>query len=260
MTQISPKSGSPNNKNGRVSSSKSMPVDAPTSATHYSPPSGLLPYPETTAIKLSRSQIQPSPQTPTSLLQLLQGRWWQLTSLRSKATALAIVIGTVPVLLTGVTAYNFANQAVTEQISAAKLQRATGIEDKVKRFMRERYGDIKILSHRDFLATPGVRDKLPLAAKEKHLNDLIENYKVYDVITVMDLNGNVILQTKGDPIPNQLDREYFQTVLKTDQPYISNAVLPQVSNNPERPAINLAAPVKDSVTGKTIAIVRARLP
>ena len=260
MTQLSPKSDSQNEKNGRVSSSKNMQVEGRTSATHYSPPSGLLPYPETTAIKPSRSHIELSPQTPRGPLQLLQGRWWQLTSLRSKATALAVVIGTVPVLLTGVTAYNFANQAVTEQISAAKLQRATGAEDKVKRFMRERYADIKTLSRRNFLATAGVRDKLPQADKEEQLNDIIENYKVYDLITLMDLNGNVILQTKGDPIPNQSDREYFQTVLKTDQPYISNAVIPQVSKNPERPAINLAAPVKDNVTGKTIAIIRARIP
>ena len=260
MTQLSPKSDSPNEKNGRVSSSKNMQVEGRTSATQYSPPSGLLPYPETTVIKSSGSQIEPSFQTPKGSLQLMQGRWWHLKSLRSKATALAIAIGTVPVLLTGVTAYYFANEAVTDQISSYKIQRAIGVQDQLNRLMRERYGDIKTLSRRDFLTTAILRDKFSQADKEDRLNETIENYKVYDLISVTDLQGNVILQTKGDPIPNQSDREYFQTVLKTDQPYISNALIPQVSKNADRPAINLAAPVKDSATGKTIAIVRARIP
>jgi twitching motility protein PilJ/methyl-accepting chemotaxis protein PixJ len=260
MTQLSPKSDSPNEKNGRVSSSKNMQVEGRTSATQYSPPSGLLPYPETTVIKSSGSQIEPSFQTPKGSLQLMQGRWWHLKSLRSKATALAIAIGTVPVLLTGVTAYYFANEAVTDQISSYKIQRAIGVQDQLNRLMRERYADIKTLSRRNFLTVADVKNKISQADKEEQLNDIIENYKVYDLISVTDLQGNVLLQSKGDPIPNQSDREYFQTVLKTDQPYISNALIPQVSKNADRPAINLAAPVKDSATGKTIAIVRARIP
>ena len=260
MTQLSPKSDSPNEKNGRVSSSKNMQVEGRTSATQYSPPSGLLPYPETTVIKSSGSQIEPSFQTPKGSLQLMQGRWWHLKSLRSKATALAIAIGTVPVLLTGVTAYYFANEAVTDQISSYKIQRAIGVQDQLNRLMRERYADIKTLSRRNFLTVADVKNKISQADKEEQLNDIIENYKVYDLISVTDLQGNVLLQSKGDPIPNQSDREYFQTVLKTDQPYISNALIPQVSKNADRPAINLAAPVKDSATGKTIAIIRARIP
>jgi methyl-accepting chemotaxis protein PixJ len=262
MTQIPSKPTSQADKNGRSPSSKSLHIEGRTAATHS--PLLLLPLlssPEQKAIKSSTSkQLEPRTQTQGGPLQLLQPNRWRLASLRNKATALAIALGTVPVLLTGVTSYYFANQGITEQISSNKISRAVGAEDKVKRFMRERYGDIQSMSRRNFLTNATVNKTIPLAEQEEELNNLIKDYRVYDLISVADLQGNVILKSKSDPLPNQSDREYFQAVLKTDQPVISNPILPKVSANPEVPIINIAAPVKDSVTGKTIAIIRARMP
>lgn len=262
MTQIPSKPTSQTDKNGRTSSSKNLQLEGRTSASHSPPASvGLLSSPEQKAIKSSTSkQLELQSQAQGGPLQRLQTGRWRLTSLRTKATALAIALGTVPVLLTGTTAYFFANQGITQQISSNKISRAVGVEDKVKRFMRERYADIQVLSHRNFLANATVSKTIPLADKEASLNEIVETYRAYDLISVVDLKGNVILKSKGAPIPNQSDREYFQAVLKTDRPVITNAILPKVSANPEVPVINIAAPVKDSVTNKTIAIVRVRMP
>jgi twitching motility protein PilJ/methyl-accepting chemotaxis protein PixJ len=246
MTQISPKP-SKNETNGRMPSSKMIQLEGGISGTHSLPV-------HHTGVTESGLLLPKAP-----FLQR-QRQGWRWTSLRTKATALAIALGTLPVLLTGATAYFFADQSISQQISTAKLQRATGAEDKLKRFMRERYADVQSLARRNFLATTGFRDKLSQADKEDQLNAIVENYKVYDLVSVQDLQGNVILKSKSDPLPNQSDREYFKKVLQTDQPYISNAVLPAVSTTPEQPAINIAAPVKDSVTNQTIAIVRLRLP
>ena len=187
--------------------------------------------------------------------------WWQSQSLRNKATALAIAIGTIPVVLTGITGYYFANRAIYHQITDVKISRAEGMEDKVKRFMRERYGDIQVLANRDFLVDPGYRDTVPKAEKEAKFNEIIDLYKVYDLISVTDLQGNVILKSDSKPLPNQADREYHKEVLRTNQPYIASPIIPLVAtSSPEEPIINIAAPVKDKVTGKMIAIVRARMP
>jgi twitching motility protein PilJ/methyl-accepting chemotaxis protein PixJ len=262
MTQIPSKPTSTNGTNGLGSSSKNLQIEGLTSATNYSSaPLPLLSSQEQKAITLLKSkEIVPRAKTQGGSLPQRSARWWQAQSLRNKATALAIALGTVPVLLTGVTSYYFANQQITQQISDYKISRAVGAEDKVKRFMRERYGDIQGMSRRNFLTNPTVAKTIPLAEKEEELNQLIKDYEVYDVISVTDLQGNVILKSKSDPLPNQSDREYFQAVLKMDKPVIANAVLPAVSANPDKPAINLAAPVKDSTTGKTIAIIRARMP
>ncbi|HEY9596433.1 MAG TPA: GAF domain-containing protein, partial [Cyanophyceae cyanobacterium] len=175
---------------------------------------------------------------------------WQRLRLSQKATALAIALGTIPVLLTGLTAYHFANEAFTQQVSQTKILRAVGVEDKVKRFMSERFGDIQILASLPFLSTPQPE-------REATLNRYVEAYKIYDSIAVFDLKGNVIAQSQGDPLPNHSDRDYFQEVLKTNQPVISP---PEISKSSGKFVIHFAAPVKDPLTGKMVGIVRSRMP
>ncbi|MEP0833603.1 methyl-accepting chemotaxis protein [Microcoleus sp. AS-A8] len=182
---------------------------------------------------------------------------WRWSSLRTKAAILAISLGTIPVLLTGVTGYYFAGQSMNRQITSNKVQRAVGVEDKVKRFIRERYGDILVLSTNAIFTNPSVSKNTTLAEKQQQIDFFLESYKVYDSIALFDLKGNVLIQSKGEPLPNHSDREYFQTVLKTNQPVISN---PQTSQSSDRYVIQFAAPVKDQVTGKTIAILRMRMP
>src|SRR4028118_2170541 len=126
---------------------------------------------------------------------------WQKLRLTQKATALAIALGTIPVVLTGVTAYYFANQAFTQQVSQTKIQSAVGMEDKVKRFMRERYGDVQVLAELSFLTNSNLRETTPLAQKQAALDRYLAAYKVYDSIAMFDLKGNVIVQSKGDPLP-----------------------------------------------------------
>ena len=58
-----------------------------------------------------------------------------LLSLRFKATALALALGTLPVLAVGATAYYFANQSIVKQIKQEQQNRAIGIANAVNRFM-----------------------------------------------------------------------------------------------------------------------------
>ncbi|MEW6491468.1 MAG: GAF domain-containing protein [Cyanobacteriota bacterium] len=185
---------------------------------------------------------------------------WQNLRLTQKATALAIALGTIPVVLIGATAYQVANQSITKQISQSKTTTVIAMEDKIKRFIRERYGDIQVLSNLPILADATLRQTTPPAEKQAQLDRFLEAYQVYDLISVVDLQGNVIAKTKGDPIPNQRSRQYFQEVLKTNRPVIGEAILPAVSDHPETLTLHFAAPVKDSATGKTIAVIRARMP
>ncbi|HEY9603475.1 MAG TPA: chemotaxis protein CheD, partial [Allocoleopsis sp.] len=164
---------------------------------------------------------------------------WHRLRITQKATALAIAIGTIPVLLTGITAYQFANQAFSKEVFRSKIQRAVGVEDKVKRFMRERYGDIQVLSTLPVFSTPSLSQTTPLAEKKAALDYFIKVYKIYDSIAVFDLSGNVIVQSQGDSLPNHSDRAYFQAVLKTGEPVISD---PELSKSSGKLVIHFAAP------------------
>ncbi len=177
--------------------------------------------------------------------------------LRTKATVLAIAFGTLPVLGIGALAYHVSSQSITKKISALQQAEAEGLADKVNRFMIERYGDIQILANLPTLTNPSVRTFISQKDKQAELDKFIESYKVYDSIAVFDLNGEPIVQSQGEPLPNHSDRDYFQAVRQSDRPLISQ---PQVSKSTNIKSIFTVAPIKDTVSGQTIAIVQARMP
>lgn len=174
--------------------------------------------------------------------------------LSTKATLLAIALGTIPVLAIGMLGYLVASNSLTNKVSQLQQAEAKGLADKVNRFMIERYNDIQLISSLPIITN----SQGDVSQKEKQalLNKFVDTYKVYDSIAVLNLNGDVLAQSQGDAISNQSSSNYFQKVKQGDRPYISQ---PEVINNIGNSSIHIAAPVKNSA-GQTLAIVRARMP
>lgn len=185
------------------------------------------------------------------------GGWFNRLKLGTKATLLALAIGTLPVVLIGTIAYTISGNTLQTKITNLQQAEAESLTDKVNRFMFERFGDTQILSNLPILTNPKVRATTTPKEKQEVLDRFVQTYKVYDSIAVLDLNGDVIFQSQGDPIPNRSQTEYFQAVKQNDQIFISQ---PEVSELSKELVIFFAAPVKDSTTGETIAILRTRLP
>jgi methyl-accepting chemotaxis protein PixJ len=199
-------------------------------------------------VTLSQTQEEHSPQTTKRSI-------W--SSIQLKATLAAIAIGVMPVSAIGATAYYFANQSITTQISQAEQKRAAEVLDKINRFIFERYGDIQIIASLDVLTDAKTRASKTLAEKQAILARFEQFYKVYDSIVVFDLNGDVLISSGGKPFKNHKNRIYFQEVLKNDRPFISQ---PLISTTSGTFNVYFSAPVKDAQTGKTIGIVRSRMP
>ncbi len=174
-----------------------------------------------------------------------------------KATILAIAIGTIPVLGIGAIAFSFANKSITKQITQSQQAEATGLSDKVNRFMLERYGDIQVISSLPFLTSPQASVNTTNQQKKAVLNRVVEAYKAYDSVAVFNRQGNLIVQSTGEPLGNQKDRTYFQDALQKDTPVISK---PETAKNTGVVSIYIAAPVKETRTGQTIGVVQARMP
>ncbi|WP_445628879.1 methyl-accepting chemotaxis protein [Nostoc sp. DSM 114167] len=172
-----------------------------------------------------------------------------------KATILAIAIGTIPVLGIGAIAFGLANKSITKQITQSQQAEATGLSDKVNRFMLGRYGDIQVISNLLFLTNS--QASISTQEKQAVLDRVVEAYKAYDSIAVFDRQGNLIVQSTGEPLENQKDRTYFQDALQKDTPVISQ---PEAAKNTGVVSIYLAAPVKETRTGQTIGVVQARMP
>lgn len=178
-------------------------------------------------------------------------------SLRNKALGFAIALGTLPVVLCGGMAYHFTNNNIKNSEIKFQESSAMSLSSKVNSFLFERYGDVQAIANLPMLTNPEATEGLTSQAKQKVINKYLDIYKVYDSIAVFDLNGNAILQSSGSPVSNHKNRDYFQQVLKTGQPVISN---PNKSTSTGEEVIHFAAPVKDINTGKMIAIVRSRMP
>lgn len=187
-----------------------------------------------------------------------QTSFWGGMRLKTKAIIAAIAIGTIPVLAIGATAYYFADGAVIKQIKQVQIDRAAQIANLVNRFMLERFGDIQVLANYSVFRDPKLAAVTSVQEKQAILDRVVQAYSVYDSIAVLDLDANVIAQSQGTPIPNGKlkSQDYFQQVLKTGRPVISQ----EVSVLTKQVSIFFAAPVKDPITGKTIAVVRSRMP
>jgi len=179
------------------------------------------------------------------------GGYLKRLSLETKATILAIAISTIPALVIGAIAYNLANKSLTKQITQSQKAEAVDLIDKVNRFMSERYRDIQVLSNLPLLTNGNFTRNASTQEKQALLDKVLIAYKAYDSIAVFDTNGNLIVQSSGETLANQKDSIYFQETLKQDAAVISQ---------PESANIYLAAPIKDTVTGRTLAVVRTSLP
>lgn len=190
--------------------------------------------------------------------------WWRfpglrLNSLRTKATLLALAIGTVPVVLVGTTAYITAGQGIKAQIVQSEKTSAEDLEDKLNLFIKQRYEDIVTLSKLDSFSNAKVRDALTTQEKNAILQDLMESSKVYDSIVAYNPRAGEKLATGGGEInlPAILKADYTQAVEETGRPAI---VDPRVNKANGEFSFFVAAPIKDKSTDKTIALIRTRTP
>lgn len=183
--------------------------------------------------------------------------WWERLNVRTKVTLLGLIVGTTPVLAIGVTAYYFANQSITNQIKLDRQNRAADLASAIDTFMTKRFSDIQLLSQVPMLRDSRLFEATPPDERVNFLDGYVKLYGVYNSVAFFNLNGDTILQAKGDPVPNHKTRDYFMRVVETEQPTINP---PSISRTTGTLSMHLAAPVRDAVTDQLKGIVRFQLP
>ncbi|BAZ67745.1 methyl accepting chemotaxis protein [Fischerella sp. NIES-4106] len=179
-------------------------------------------------------------------------------SLRTKMLVFAVAIGMLPALTIGGLAYRLVSQSTTKEITETKQDKAKLLADHINNFLYVNSEDIQRISQQFFFGDFQIQQ----AQNRQNLEAKLKNYisstgKKFESIALLDLNGNLVADSKGQQISNQKNQDYFQVVRNTDKPYISPILsLKKLENS----RIYLAAPVKDSSTAKTLYIVRAVMP
>ncbi len=178
-------------------------------------------------------------------------------SFKSKALSAAVILSLLPVIGVGALAYIVSDNNLKQTEQDNQQATAIALSGSLGRFISQRGKDIQTVADLPLVKNAQISKSLTVAAKEDFLNDYIDRYKLYDSLMILDLNGNVIASTKGSNNENHADRDYFKVALTTGKSYISPVT---VSKTSKKSALYFSTPAKDSVTGQTIAIVRARMP
>ena len=217
----------------------------------------------------SRASQPPTPTSPSQLetsasfhnsstISLLQPtHWWGNRRLRFKVMTLAVTLATLPVLGVGGAAYYFADRTFTQRVVIESEEYSLSVQNKVNLFLRQRLGDIQVISQLSIFADPTQRIESSIQQKQDALDRFVEAYGAYDSVAVTDLKGNVLAQSIGEKLPNLSDRMYFQEALKADKPIISQ---PEAGTLTKVLSIYVVAPIRDSTTGKTVGLIQARIP
>lgn len=183
--------------------------------------------------------------------------WWQRQSLQTKTLLTSLAIGTLPVLLLGSISYIAVDQIIKQKSIQYEQSKTKELQERLQFFLKERYGDIQVLSSLKIFSNAKLRESVSQQQKQDILNVYIKAYQTYDSIAVIDLQGKLLFQSGKDPIGTLSNQDYFQKAIKEDRIVFSE---PEISQLTGILSLFVAAPIKDDVTGKTIAIVSTRLP
>ena len=183
--------------------------------------------------------------------------WWKGVNVRAKATSVAVVMSTIPVLAIGITAYYFANKSITEQVEAFGEAKVVDLQQKANLFMRQRYSDIQAMASLEVFTNAELRSQTTPQDKVAVLTRLLNSYGIYDSIAIFDLQGNVVAQTVGPSLGNQFNQNYIQTAIKNNGASISQ---PRLSESSKVFCLYAASVIKDKLTNRPIGLIRVRVP
>lgn len=172
--------------------------------------------------------------------------------LRAKAVLFAVSISTLPVLVIGAVSHSFVSQSRRQDIETAHTNQAKQITTNLKNSLKEHLQEIQYLPNPDLLDNRRFVEQQQILKKWQDQNLANSNSQLY----IIDLNGNVVTNYQNKFIENQKQEEYFETVLKTNKPFVSQPI----TDTANQDYIILAAPVKNASTGEKVYVIRNSIP
>jgi methyl-accepting chemotaxis protein PixJ len=171
--------------------------------------------------------------------------------LRTKAVVFAIAISTIPVLTIGAVLYSFVNHSRRQEIETAHKTQAKQITSNIKNALQQKLRELGNLPNQGLIINN-------LREQQEILRKWQESYKINSAnnqLFIVGINGNILVNVQNRETENQRDENYFQTVLRTNKPFISQPI-----NINNQYYLDFAVPVKDSSTNQTLYIVRSIIP
>jgi methyl-accepting chemotaxis protein PixJ len=174
------------------------------------------------------------------------------SSIRNKATAVAVAIGVIPVAVIGTAAYYLVSRDLEQQLLEEQQFKAEQAMDKLEAFMFERYGDIQVLAN---LATTLQSRNVPLEEQKRILEEYRKTYGVYDSLALTDAAGTTLIAVGGQAPKTFKGLDYYEEILRTQKPVLNQ---PRKSVVTLKYSMFLAAPI--FTNGRLTGMIRSRVP
>lgn len=176
---------------------------------------------------------------------------WKKIGLKTKATIFTITVSTLPLIFIGVSIYSVTNQSLINEANRIQKADAVDYSQIVQNFLFSKQRELELLA-----STINDGSNV-ITAQKARLIQWQTTASYYQNVVVFNSNGDVVLQTNSATYTNQRDDDFFQKVLATNKPIISQ---PFTSENGQGMQIEMTVPVKDINTGKTNYLIRASIP
>jgi methyl-accepting chemotaxis protein PixJ len=176
--------------------------------------------------------------------------WVKNTGFRTKAIIFAVSIGVLPILGIGIATYSLVNSSMTRQITNYKQANALWILDNLDHYLKVREKEVKLLANSDWLANAQIKGK----SSSSQLKKWHSLHKIYESITILDNQGNVVATTSSKKVNNQFAESYFVKILNSKQSEIGNLWIDKNTNDSRA---YVAVPVIDAATNKINYIIQA---
>lgn len=194
---------------------------------------------------------------PQSLTQKSNASLWSRLSIKAKTSIILIGVSFASSMGIGIVAYVLANKTIAQQTNQTEQTKSYEMTKEIALFMRDRYADIEAMSHMAILADYDLRKNTTVQQKQQVLAKYLKAYSMYNSIAVFDIKGDLLVNDSGKPASNHKNHIYFQEAIKTGKPFIGQ---PRYSKSSGIHAVYVSSRIKDTKTGETVGVIRARIP
>ncbi|MCA1904372.1 MAG: methyl-accepting chemotaxis protein, partial [Cyanobacteria bacterium KgW148] len=172
------------------------------------------------------------------------------SSIKNKATALAVAIGVIPVIVIGGITYFLASREFERKVLVRYQSDAQAIETILEEFIFERNADIQVVAQ---VAKILRGRNTPLEEQTRVMDEYSRAYRVYNSLAVIDRSGKTLVKV-GSARDNFKGLSYFEQAIATRKPVIAE---PKISDVTKKAELHFAAPILEG--NEVIGAVRSRL-
>jgi len=171
-----------------------------------------------------------------------------------KLLAYFLLLSLLPIIIGGSISFYITKNQLEENTKAHLSDLARDCGRKISYYVNARYHDIKLLSQSDVFKNTDTQQK------QKYIVEALKSYPFYDVITVIDTNGDIIACTRKEYIgQSRVDRTWFKKTIQSSQGDVIPLDAYRAETAESKMVIGFNIPITDEKNTEIIGVLATRV-